>query len=202
VFTDNGTTIFGTFNRGSGAHNDTVVIYIDSVSGGLSSTSLLDDGGDDLRRAVSGFNGGANRSTVFFPSGFQADYAIALHNNNFTFGGLWQLIANPGNNGLPFVRSVNLSGGGTTQPTYTFQFDWSDIGLASASSFKFVATYVSNTGYRSNEAIGESDADPFNNYGWTPMTFSGLRIYPVPEPSSAVLAGLMALVLFGCRKRH
>lgn len=201
TLTDNGTTISGTFNRGSGAHNDTLVIYIDSVSGGLSDTSLLNDGGDDLRRAISGFDGGANRSTVIFPSGFQADYAIALHNNNFTFGGLWQLINNPGNNGLPFVTSVNLSGGGTTQPAYTFDFDWSEIGLGTASSFKFVATYVSNTGYRSNEAIGESDADPSNNYGWTTMTFNGFRVYPVPEPSTVALAGLAALALFGLRKR-
>lgn len=201
TLTDNGTTIFGTFNRGTGAHNDTLVIYIDSVSGGLSDTSLLDDGADDLRRAISGFDGGANRSTVIFPSGFQADYAIALHNNTFDFGGLWQLVANPGNNGLPFIASVNLSVGGTTEPAYTFDFDWSEIGLGSASSFKFVATYVSNTGYRSNEAIGESDADPNNNYGWTTMTFNGYRLYPVPEPSSVLLAGLTALGLFGFRKR-
>ncbi|MCX8092213.1 MAG: hypothetical protein N3I86_14980, partial [Verrucomicrobiae bacterium] len=81
-FTDNGTTIFGKFNRGPGAHNDTLVIYIDSVPGGLGSTVLLNDAGDDLRKAVSGWNG-TDRSRVVFPSGFGADYAIAIHNNSF-----------------------------------------------------------------------------------------------------------------------
>lgn len=91
TLTDNGTTVSGVFTRGSGANNDTVVIYIDSKSGGFSTTSGFTDGGDDLRRAVSGFDGGSNRSTYNFASGFLADYGIALHNNSFTFGNNFEL---------------------------------------------------------------------------------------------------------------
>lgn len=85
--TDNGTQISFTLNKGLGDLNNTMVIYIDSKSGGFSNTSTFTDTADGLRRGVSGFDG-TNRSTVNFPAGFEADYAIAFDQN---FAGLWLL---------------------------------------------------------------------------------------------------------------
>ena len=72
---ETGTTITITFNKGSGDFDNTLVIYIDSESGGFQNTGSFTDSGDELRRAVSGFDG-TNRSTVNFPAGFEADFAI------------------------------------------------------------------------------------------------------------------------------
>src|SRR5882724_7347003 len=102
TLTDNGTTISGTVNKGPNGYNDVLVLYIDSVSGGFSDTSGFADGNDGLRKAISGFDGGANRSLLTMPSGFQADYAIALGPSSDSFGGLWQL-ANGGGNSLNFI---------------------------------------------------------------------------------------------------
>jgi hypothetical protein len=62
----------------SPSFNDVFVLYIDSQSGGFGDTSTFSDGTDGLRKAISGFDGGANRSLLTMPSGFLPDYAIAL----------------------------------------------------------------------------------------------------------------------------
>jgi hypothetical protein len=195
TLTDDGTTISGTFNRGSGNHNDILVIYIDSGASGFSTTSGFNDQDDDLRRAISGV-GWDGRSTANFAAGFDADYAIAIHNNNFTFGGLWSL-ANGNNGSLNFLTSVNLSGGGNAQTSYTFDFDLADIGLApnSGASFDFVATYTAASGYRSNEAIGASDAPGGGtNVALGTLNFSDWETYatlaPIPEPGTFLVWGL------------
>src|SRR2546430_3999637 len=59
TLTDDGTTVSGTLTRGAGNFNDALVLYVDSVPGGFSDTSGFNDGGDGLRRAISGFDGGA-----------------------------------------------------------------------------------------------------------------------------------------------
>src|SRR5437667_11781021 len=121
TLTDNGTTVSGTVNKGPGGFNDVLVIYIDSVAGGFSDTSGFADGADGLRKAISGFDGGGNRSLLTF-SGMLPDYAIALGPASDNFGGLWQL-ANGGANSLNFVSSVNLNPTGVNNsPTYTFLF--------------------------------------------------------------------------------
>ena len=53
---DDGTTISASLS-GVGSFNNSLVIYIDSKSGGHSSTSSFNDTGDALRRAISGFDG-------------------------------------------------------------------------------------------------------------------------------------------------
>src|SRR5438093_7657450 len=129
TLTDDGTTVSGTVNKGPNGFNDVLVIYLDSVGGGFSDTSGFADGADGLRKAISGFDGGANRSLLTF-AGMLPDYAIALGPDGAeNFGGLWQL-ANGGNNSLNFVSSVNLNPTGTaTSPTYTFSFNVSQIGM-------------------------------------------------------------------------
>src|SRR3954469_25412917 len=88
TLTDNGTTISGTVNKGPNGFNDVLVIYINSVAGGFNDTSGFGDGADGLRKAISGFDGGGNRSLLTFSGGFNPDYAIALGPSSANFGGL------------------------------------------------------------------------------------------------------------------
>src|SRR6266550_2151175 len=122
TLTDNGTTISGTFTRGvSDTFNDNLVIFIDSQASGFTDTSTFNDAADELRRSISGFDGGANRSTATFTaSGFAADYAIAFGVNGPNFGGLWAL-ASGNNNSLGFITSVNLNpNNNISASSYTF----------------------------------------------------------------------------------
>src|SRR6266403_4841921 len=86
TLTDNGTTISGTVNKGPNGYNDVLVLYIDSVSGGFSDTSGFADGNDGLRKSISGFDGGGNRSLLTFVFGFTQNYAIALGRTAANFG--------------------------------------------------------------------------------------------------------------------
>src|SRR5205085_10584186 len=124
---------------------------LDSVGGGFSDTLGFGDGADGLRKAISGFDGGANRSLMTFTGGFLRDYAIALGPSSDNFGGLWQL-ANGGANSLNFIASVNLNPtGNNNSPTYTFSFNVSPIGLVPSSyaTFAMLGTYIADSGYRS-----------------------------------------------------
>lgn len=201
TLTDDGTTISGTVNKGPNGFNDVLVLYIDSVAGGFSDTSGFADANDGLRKAISGFDGGGNRSLLTF-NGMLPDYAIALGPSSDNFGGLWQL-ANGGNNSLPFINSVNLNPtGNPNSPTYTFSFNVADIGLApnSGSTFALLGTYTSNSGYRSDEAMAGNDA---GTQGWNPFLQTALVTYTiVPEPTSAAFLGFAALIgTFYARRR-
>lgn len=182
-----GTLVNGSLTRGAGDLNDAGVIYLDSTSGGFASTVTFDDASDGLRRAISGFDGGANRSAVNFNAGFGADFAIAFDQG---FGGLWQL---QGTGAHLFVADLGLTPTGLpSSPTFDFSFDLSDIGLTPGGSFDFVATYLnSGNAFRSDEAIG--DGILAGNPGQMAITFTGSRTFvtAIPEPSSAtlVLAG-------------
>src|SRR5437016_865324 len=58
--TDNGTTLSGTFNRGtggSGSFADILVVFIDSKPGGFSSTIGFTDASSLLTKAISGLDG-------------------------------------------------------------------------------------------------------------------------------------------------
>ena len=205
TLTDDGTTISGTLTRGGGNFNDALVLYVDSVPGGFSDTSGFNDGGDGLRRAISGFDGGANRSVLTMTAGFGADYAIALGPApSESFGGLWQL-ANGGNNSLGFISSVNLNpAGNSSSASYTFSFDVSQIGLTpdNGQSFRLLGSYISNSGFRSDEAV---PGNVSGTQGWNPFIGTAEATYTtVPEPSStALLFGLTALgAAFRWRRRN
>jgi hypothetical protein len=202
TLTDDGTTISGTVNKGVNGFNDVLVLYIDSTAGGFGDTSGFGDGADGLRKAMSGFDGAANRSVMTFASGFSPDYAIALGPSSDNFGGLWQL-ANGGANSLNFINSVNLNPtGNNNSPNYTFSFNVSQIGLTpnSAATFRIFGTYISNSGYRSDEAVAGNDV---GTQGWNPFTQINFSSYTiVPEPSIVALAGLgmAAMLMFQRRK--
>ncbi len=208
TLSDDGTTVSGTLTKGANGFNDVLVIYLDSVAGGFADTSGFADGNDGLRKAISGFDGGSNRSVLTMGSGFAPDYAIALGPASDSFGGLWQL-NNGGANSLGFIASVNLSPTGTNNsPTYTFSFNLSDIGLTpnSGQSFGLLGTYTSNSGYRSDEALPGNVA---GTQGWNPFSVTATSSYTtlrsvVPEPATIVVWGLVLVSMAGgaktCRK--
>jgi PEP-CTERM motif len=199
TLTDDGTTVSGTVNKGPNGFNDVLVIYVDSVAGGFADTSTLADGGDGLRKAISGFDGGGNRSLLTMPAGFLPDYAIALGPSSDGFGGLWQLVAG-GNNSLPFVASVNLNPtGNNNSPTYTFSFSLAQIGAASGQTFRLLGSYTSNSGYRSDEAL---PGNAVGTQGWNPfLGISSASYTSIPEPATGALAGISALLLLFARRR-
>lgn len=204
TLSDNGTTVSGTLTKGPNGFNDALVIFIDSTAGGFADTSGFSDAADGLRRAISGFDGGANRSLLTFGTGFRPDYAIALGPSDASFGGLWGLAAG-GNNSLNFISSVNLNPLNNSSATYTFSLNLSDIGLTpgSGASFTMLGTYISDSGYRSGEAL---PGDVAGNAGWNPFLETQTGTYTTtttPEPSSLALMGLgaIAAALWGRRRK-
>ncbi len=184
--TDDGTNISGTVTKGPGGFNDVLVLYIDTGIAGFGGTSGFADGADGLRRAISGFDGGANRSVLTNPAGFTPDYAIALGPHSESSGGLYKL-ANGGANSLNLLTSVNLAPVGTaTAATYTFSFNVAAIGLAtnSGASFKLFGTYISDTGYRSTEAIGGNDSGA---QGWSPFNVTAVTNYTIHGSTTKII---------------
>jgi len=195
--TDDGVTLSGTFTKGSGGFDNSLVIYVDSAAGGFADTSTLGDAHDGLRRSISGFDGGSNRSTLTFGGTFRPDYAIALGPNNSQFGGAWQLVAG-GDNSLNYVDSVNLTPTGTgTSSTYDFSIALSKLGIAPGQTVQLLGTYISDSGYRSDEAIAGNTS---GSQGWTAFTGTSATYTATPEPASLGLLGLGAVGLLRRRK--
>jgi len=177
-----------------------LILYVDSVAGGVNSTSTFTDQGDPGRTAISGLSG-SGRTLATFAPGFGADYAITVEPGNFS--GLFDL-STPANFG--FVASGGLSGSGTGP--FTFSFTRAQLGLGATDPFSFEGTLISGTAYRSNETIGASVTTPGTagdtpNAGFTgTTTFAEANVFAVPEPTSAGLLGLGSLVLVGYRRRR
>jgi hypothetical protein len=169
--------------------NNALVIYFDSKGGGFNTTAGFADAGDDLRKAISGFGGGATeRSTTLLP--FAADFAIGVDKG---WGGLWEL-ANGGNNSLIY-KTTALGGGfgaGGVGTGKVLTINVSDLGLTanSGQSFNFFAMMVSGTGYTSSEFIGASSISGNLGYGNTQTVGTGSSYTLVPEPSTGMLMGL------------
>ena len=167
---DNGETITFQLNKGTNPLNDAVVIYIDSKTGGFSTTSGFLDIADGLRKAISGFNG-TDRSTLTFPATFTADYAIAF---DAGFGGVWALQG--GSTEHTYLTSANLPASTVNSTTFTLTVNKATIGLTSGFlGFKFFATYISSTAYRSDEANG----DPMTGFvqGYNNQTLVSFNTY-------------------------
>lgn len=215
--TSDGTTLTGTITNGNtrDGFNDTLVIYIDSVTGGFGDTSSFTDSGDpaasdNLRASISGYNG-TSRAPLSFASGFAADYAIALGPNSANFGALFTLSTGA----FTYNGNANLTPTNTgTNATYTFSLPFSLFG--SPNSFKFATTYLSGgtavvngnqtSAYRSNEAYGNTITDltaPGNTGNVGNDTGSvGFSTFVVPEPSTwAMMVGGVALMVGALRRR-
>ena len=211
TFSSDGTTLFGTITTGGssgGTLGDDLVIYIDSQSGGFTTTSTFTDtggGGDTLRRAISGYDG-TLRSTVNFTTPFAADFAIGISPIQGQFGGLFGL-TDPTN--FSFIQSTNLTPTANAGP-YMFSISLASIGVTPGSSFSFATTYGNfhSDTFRSNEAFGNTITDvttPANtgNLGQdTGLLGVNTFTVPVPEPSTVALAVVGAVGLLGALRRR
>jgi hypothetical protein len=194
---DTASSLTMTFNRGSGAMNDVLVLYLDTQTGGFTDNSTFSDNGDGGRTAISGANNSnPSRTAVNLP--FAADYAIAIQNG---FIGVFGL-ASGGDNSLNYLFGQSQSGN-NLDSSYSISMtpaQMAMIGLTpgSGQTFSFVGTLISTSAYRSNETIGNSvtvAGDGSGNAGFNnSQTFSAANSYTlVPEPSAAALAGLCGL---------
>ena len=126
-----GATISVTLTRGSGNFNDVLVLFIDSKSGGFSSTSPFSDTQNGLTKAISGFSV-AGRSTATFGTGFQADYAVAIGYNQGA--AVYELAS-----GSTFGDPVHFLRGpfeNANSASYSVNFDWTDIALGDVGATK------------------------------------------------------------------
>ncbi|MGB3606108.1 lamin tail domain-containing protein, partial [Psychroserpens sp.] len=161
-----------TLTKGAGTNfgSNLVVLYIDSDpnSGVTTTENLFDTGinnGDPGRVAISGYNG-TDRATLLFPPGFSANYAISIDGSN---ANLFEINEGSGSSHT-FINGANLAVNGDI---LTFDIDFAEINASpSAQSFNILATLISDSAFRSNEAIGINDA--INNPGQGP---SGMVTY-------------------------
>ncbi len=166
--TNDDTSLTITFNRGgANGFNDALVIYFDSQAGGFATTDGFMDALTTLRVAISGYDpaAGRGRATFNFTSGFEPDFALAFQPGN----GDSAILVLLQNTEHLLVDSVFLTNStDKNASTYTVQIPISDLGLTTDITFKFMATYISNTAYRSDEAVG----DPMAGFaqGWNPYS--------------------------------
>jgi|GEM_PF-4962406 len=202
TITNDASNLYFTFNTGAN-NNDFLVVHIDSVAGGLTSTAGVDDFGDQNRGAISA------GLAVNYPPSTAMDYAISTPGagTNSNFAGLWQLASPVGNNGLPFGAVANIGG---TQNATTFNIPLASIGLGSGGTFQFVATYAAGSGYLSNESIPGSTTivDPNDgsaapnagNGGSVNFTIASSYNAVVPEPTTVGALAIGGLLLARRRK--
>ena len=203
LFIDSSTT--GGLNFGLdpvGGINDVVVIYIDSVAGGIADTTGVDDRSFPAPRAITG-NSDSGSSEIFFARDFLADFAITIENG---FSGLFSLSG--AGTGITLIRDNNLNPDNTSNAAASREINLalSNLGIAPGDSFKFVATYISGTAFRSNEFIGAPGAASANSdgdIGNNDVTLAAGDFHTfvaVPEPAS-LLAGCGLLSLVALRRR-
>ena len=207
TLSDNGTTVSGSLTTGAGLGGNAFVLYLQSGSGGFTSTAGFNDNGDALRSAISQYGGTGEQSILNFSSGFAPNYAIGLQpGSGINFAGLWQL-QNGGANSQHFVANLSLSPTGSdAQGTYNFSLNLADLGLTpgAGQSFELFGMQVSTTGYSSPEALG---GNLTGTPGWgnaqTENSFSTYTTAVVPEPSNAALWMLSGVVglMFVMRRR-
>jgi len=203
ALSNNTTTVKANFIKGIGSFSDNLVIFIDSAPGGYTSTSPFSDKGNAMESAISGYN--VSRSVANFAPGFAADYAIVLGINSGS--AVYKLVDDGSGPHLQLVRQgLNFAPPDSPNyPSYSFQFDWADIGLPNQATnfFKFETSYISNNAFRRLQSFeGVTGTEGFNTISFTNYDTYGVQ--PVPENTTVALAvfGGVALALtFGSRRR-
>lgn len=195
VVSDDGTDLTVTLNSASSLGANDLVLYIDSFAGGISSTAGLMDDADGGRAAVSGYNGAGEQSVLTFAAGFTPDYAIDIGN---TYASLYGLIAG-GDNSLDYITGTSQTSGGP----YSLTVPLSDLGLVAGNgqSLQLFGTLISETAYRSTEAIAGNDT---GTQGWSPFTQTSYATYTTvaaPEPTTLALGAVSGVALLIARRR-
>jgi hypothetical protein len=166
------TSYYFSFTKGAGAFNDALIIYVDSKTGGFSSTAGFNDNADGLRTATSGFSNGSNKSVLTFPTGFLPDYAISFDQG---FAAIFELVNGVGNS-LIYIGSGNITPtGNPNAANYSISVLRSQLAIGADASFNFLASYISTTAYRADEFIGE--AGPIGNPGYSDYTATTFNTY-------------------------
>ncbi len=121
-----------------------IVIYLDTQAGGLADTFGILDTQDDHRKAISGTDGNSD-SDVTFAVGFEADVAVAIG------GGSAQMyaLANGGPGSLSHLGTLSYADSGTN-----YEVEIPSSLLPPGSTFDYVITLISATGFRSDEWVG------------------------------------------------
>jgi hypothetical protein len=168
-----------------GDFNDVLVIYIATESPGRNIIDqTVDDANDPYRTAITNSNAYGFGSTITFPAGFEASYAIAIDANS---GGLYSIpnSGNVGNGELNYITSVNSTLSSNTQQFFDINFIPLDIGLANAEEFYFVAIYVGHNGYTYDEGYGDGILD--GTQGTDDVTFTTCRAINTIQPGCSTV---------------
>lgn len=154
--------------------NHVLVIYIATSAPGR---NIIDNSIDDATNAhtiaITNSNAYGFGSTITFPPGFEASYAIAIDTNS---GALYSIPSSGivQNGELGYVNSVNSTLTSNNQYGFDIDFNLSDIGVTSISEFYFVALYVGNDGYTYDEGYGEGITP--GTQGSDNVTFTSARV--------------------------
>ena len=186
---NNTTTVYANFRKGIGSFSDNLVMFIDDTPGGFTTTSAFNDSANPQQTSISGFK--TSRSVATFAPDFTADYALVIGIGDGS--AIYKLVDDATGPHLQLIRSgLNfVYADSANHPTYSFQFDWADIGLPSQNTnfFKFETSYISDNGYRNLESFeGLTGTRGFDFITFTNYDTYGVQ--PIPENTNAALATL------------
>ncbi|MCB9850010.1 MAG: family 16 glycosylhydrolase [Phycisphaerales bacterium] len=147
------------------------VIYVDSKSGGFTSTKNLHDTGDVYRRLASGQGTSGQTADLYFAPGFAADYAVVLTASEARIFAL-STSSHTLINGATLGAAHDMFGG--EEVTYAidandssmreFEARLSHFGTSPGASINLLGTMLLNgdTAYRTNEFIGASTGNAWD----------------------------------------
>ena len=183
-----GSTVTVTFYKGTDGFNNELVLYLSTGHDGRSVIdSEVNDGQDDLRRAIS--SAGGDGSVLTFPTGFEATHAIGI---NTGFGGLWEIPATGtiGDDELIFRSAVNSTLDDPDDAQFEFSFDLNELFAdgRQISELNFVGIYLNGgNGFTSNEGYG--GVFPPDNIGSDGFEFTDFETFTFPSNTTVLNNG-------------